>query len=260
MLDEIADSAMRDKALRLDAGPCDHENRPMLSSLDAVFAATVLFVGGHFLLSSEPLRRPLVKWLGAQGFVTVYSLAVTGALLWMSLAYRSAELLTVWTPPPELRWIPLVLLVPASVLVVCAFTTRSPTLVGGERFGSSLDDPAPGIMRITRHPFLWGVTLWAASHLLVNGDLASMTVFGGLLVLCLGGMRHIDMKREASMGAEWGPVKLTTSAVPFAALIAGRTRMDWAGIGWGRPLAGLVLYLALLYGHPWLVGVHALPI
>jgi len=232
----------------------------MLSSLNAVFAATVLFVGSHFLLSSEPLRRPLVKGLGAQGFVTVYSLTATGALLWMSLAYRTAAVLTVWTPPPELRWIPLVLLPLSGILVVAAFTTRSPTMPGGERFGSSLDDPAPGILRITRHPFLWGVALWAASHLLVNGDLASITVFGGLLVLCLGGMRHIDMKREASMGAAWGPVKLTTSVVPFAAIIAGRTRMDWMGIGWWRPLAGIALYLVLLYGHPWLVGVRALPV
>ncbi len=232
----------------------------MLLSLDALFAATVLFVGGHFLLSSEPLRRPLTKWLGAQGFVTVYSLAVTGALLWMGLAYSAAPVLTVWTPPPELTWIPLVVLPFAGILVVAAFTTPSPTLVGGERFGSSLDDPAPGILRVTRHPFLWGTALWAGAHLLVNGDLASITVFGGILVLCLGGMRHIDQKREASMGAQWGPVKLTTSAVPFAALIAGRTRMDWAGLGWWRPLAGLLLYVVLLGAHPWLIGVTALPV
>ena len=234
--------------------------RAMLLSLDALFAATVLFVGGHFLLSSEPLRRPLVKWLGAQGFVTVYSLAVTGALLWMGVAYSAAPALPVWTPPPELTWIPLVVLPFASILVVAGLTTRSPTVVGGERFGSSLDDPAPGVLRITRHPFLWGTALWAASHLLVNGDLASITVFGGFLVLCLGGMRHIDQKREASMGAQWGPVKLTTSAIPFAALIAGRTHMDWAGIGWWRPLAGIVLYLVLLGTHPWLIGVTALPV
>ena len=234
----------------------------MLSSLNTVFAATVLFVGSHFLLSSEPLRRPLIKGLGAQGFVTVYSMAATATLLWMSLAYKSAPVLTVWTPPPELRWVPLILLVPASILVVAAFTTRSPTTLmsGGDDSASSLQDPAPGILRITRHPFLWGVALWAASHLLVNGDLASITVFGGLLVLCLGGMRHIDMKREASMGAAWGPIKLTTSVVPFAALLAGRTRMDWAGIGWWRPLAGIALYVVLLYGHPWLVGVRALPV
>lgn len=231
----------------------------MLSSLDAVFAATVLFVGSHFLLSSDPVRRPLVAWLGAQGFVTVYSLAAAGALLWMGLAYSAAEVLIVWTPPPAFRWIPVVVLPVASILVVAAFTTRSPTMPGGERFGASLDDPAPGILRITRHPFLWGVALWAASHLLVNGDLASITVFGGLLVLCLGGMRHIDLKREARMGAQWGPVKLTTSAIPFAALIAGRTRMDWAGIGWWRPIAGLALYVVVLYGHPWIAGVHALP-
>ena len=119
-------------------------------------------------------------------------------------------------------------------------------------------DLSPGMLRVTRHPFLWGTALWAASHLLVNGDAASMVLMGGVLVLSLGGMRHIDQRREA-LGGNWGPVKLTTSALPFAALASGRTTMDWRGIGWWRPLLALVLYGALLHGHAWLIGVNALP-
>lgn len=231
----------------------------MIQSLDALFAATVLFVGGHFLLSSEPVRGPLYRWLGGQGFVTVYSLAVTGALLWMAAEYGAAPIRPVWNPPPEARWIPVVLTPLASILVVAGLTTRSPTLLGGERFASGLDDPAPGILRVTRHPFLCGAAIWAVSHLAVNGDLASIMVFGGILVLAGGGMLHIDYKREQSMGAQWGPVKLTTSTLPLLAIAVGRTRMDWAGLGWLRPLGGLLLYLALLFGHPWLFGVYALP-
>jgi uncharacterized membrane protein len=231
----------------------------MMGTLDSLFAATVLFVGGHFLLSSEPLRQPLTKWLGAQGFTIVYSLAMTGALLWMTTAYGAAPVESVWVPPPWTRWIPIVVLPVASILVVAGLTTRSPTIVGGDKFGSGLDDPAPGILRITRHPFLWGASLWALSHLAVNGDLASITVFGGLLILSLGGMWHIDQKRERQMGAQWGPIRLTTSAIPFRALLARRTRMDWAGLGWKRPAAGLLLYVALVYAHPWLFGVYVLP-
>ncbi len=231
----------------------------MLGSLDALFAATVLFVGGHFLLSSEPIRAPLHKWLGAQGFLVVYSLAVTGPLLWMAAAYAEAPFRPLWTPPPALRWVPAVLMPLASILVVAGVTTRSPTMVGGDRHGSGPEDPAPGILRITRHPFLWGTTLWAVGHLAVNGDGASILLFGGILVLSLGGMWHIDQKRERSLGAAWGPIALTTSRVPFQAIVAGRTKFDWKGIGPARVVVGLAIYAILLQLHPWLFGVPALP-
>jgi uncharacterized membrane protein len=232
----------------------------MFGSLDALFAATVLFVGGHFVLSSQPVREVAVKQLGAQGFTTVYSLAMTGAILWMTSAYAAAPLQIVWTPPPWAAWIPVVLNAAAFVFAFAGVTTRSPTMVGGDRRAMiGPEDPAPGILRVTRHPFLWGTTLWSLSHLCVNGDAASIVMFGGLLVLSLGGMWHIDQRRERAMGAAWGPIQLTTSRVPFAAMIAGRTHMDWKGLGIWRPTGGLALYVALVYLHPWLFGVPALP-
>ncbi len=233
----------------------------MFGTLDALFAATVLFVGGHFLLSSQVIRDPAVKFLGAQGFTTVYSLAMTGALLWLVAAYGAAPAIPVWYPPIELYWIPTVLNAIAAILVVAGVTTRSPTMVGGDKRAAELgpEDPAPGILRITRHPFLWGAALWAVSHLAVNGDAASIVVFGGMLILSLGGMWHIDIKRQHQMGAGWGPIQLTTSLVPFAAIAAGRTKMDWKGLGLWRPLLGLAVYLVVMQLHPWLVGVSALP-
>jgi uncharacterized membrane protein len=233
----------------------------MFGTLDSVFAATVFFVGGHFLLSTLTVREPAIRYLGQQGFTTTYSLAVTGALLWMVVAYGAAPAIPVWYPPIELYWIPTVLNALAAVLVVCGVTTRSPTMVGGDRRAAALgpEDPAPGILRVTRHPFLWGAALWSLSHLCVNGDAASMIVFSGMLVLALGGMWHIDQKRQRQMGAGWGPIQLTTSAIPFAALIAGRTKMDWRGLGLWRPVAGLAVYAAVMHLHLWLVGVSALP-
>lgn len=231
----------------------------MIGTLDALFAATVLFVGGHFLLSNATLRQPLNKWLGAQGFLVIYVLAVSGALLWLIMAYDAAPVRHVWAPPPETNWIPIVILPFASILAVAGLTTRSPTLVGGEQARSGLDDPVPGILRITRHPFLCGAALWAGAHLACNGDLASIIVFTGILILSIGGMWHIDQKRAQRLGAVWGPIALTTSCVPFAAILSGRTCMDWVGIGIVRPLAGLALYAALFYLHPWLFGVMILP-
>jgi len=232
----------------------------MFGTLDALFAATVLFVGGHFLLSSQPVRQLGVKWLGAQGFTTCYSLAMSGTLLWLMLAYSTAPFRDVWQPPVVLYWVPVVLNAIAFVLVFAGVTTRSPTMVGGDkRSPLGPEDPAPGILRVTRHPFLWGTTLWSLSHLTVNGDAASMVLFVGILVLSLGGMWHIDQRRMRSMGAAWGPIQLTTSTIPFAAIASRRTSMDWRGLGLWRPVGGLALYAAFMHLHPWLIGVSAMP-
>ncbi len=234
----------------------------MIGSLDALLAATVLFVGGHFILSGLALRRPLVKLLGDQGFRIFYALVALVAFAWMLAAYRAAPVEVVWSPPAAFAWVPLIVMPVALLLVVCGLTTPSTTMVGGEAY---LRDPAthdltPGILRITRHPFLWGTSLWAASHLLTNGDAASMILMAGILVLSLGGMKHIDLRREASLGGAWGPVKLITSVLPFAAIATGRTTIDWPGIGWWRPAVALFLYAALLHLHPWLIGVSAMPV
>ncbi len=233
----------------------------MIGSLDALFAATAAFVCGHFLLSSSALRRPLVRRLGPNGFLPAYSLAVAAAFIWMVAAYRGAPFVAVWTPAPALAWLPVVVMPVAIFLALAGLTTPNPTLVGGERSAGigGPKNPAPGIISITRHPFLWGTTLWALSHLAANGDAASMIVLGGILVLSLGGMAHIDERREAALGAAWGPVKLTTSLVPFAAIASGRVKLDWKGIGWWRPAAALFLYAVLLPAHAWIIGVPALP-
>lgn len=233
----------------------------MTGSLNALLAATAFFVLGHFLLSSRPIRQVLFDTLGTQGFRLLYSGAVLAAFVWMLQAYRAAPVMALWTPPPAFAWVPLLVMPLAIFLILSGVTTTNVTMVGGE---VALDDPgardpAPGIMRVTRHPFLWGTALWAFSHLAVNGTTADIILMGGILVLSIGGMWHIDQRREAALGAAWGPIKLTTSAAPFGALLSGRTTMDWAGIGWWRPVIALLLYAILLHLHPLVIGVAAVP-
>lgn len=230
-------------------------------TLDSLIAATALFVAGHFLLSSRPLRRPLVNAMGEQVFLGIYSVLALAAFVWMLAAYGAAPHLTVWSPPPAVRWVPLALMPLACILVVSGLTTRNLTAVGGAQAAvpGGPGSAAPGIVSITRHPALWGFTLWAASHLAVRGDAASMILMAGILVLCLGGMVHIDQRREAVLGSDWGPTRMTTSLVPFAAILSGRTSLDWKGIGWQRPLAGLAVFAILLFAHPWIAGVAVTP-
>ena len=61
------------------------------------------------------------------------------------------------------------------------------------------------------------------------------------------------------MGSDWGPVALTTSAIPFLAYIQGRTPIDWRGIGVARLAMGIALYALLLIAHEWAIGVSPMP-
>ncbi|WP_309646459.1 NnrU family protein, partial [Phenylobacterium sp.] len=112
---------------------------------------------------------------------------------------------------------------------------------------------------ITRHPFLWGVAIWAAGHLLVNGDRASLVLFGAMLVLALFGTSSIDAKRKRVLGATWDGFAAQTSNVPFAAIAAGKQPLKLGEIGWWRIVLAVAIWAALLWGHPYMFGVAALP-
>jgi uncharacterized membrane protein len=215
------------------------------------------FVGGHFLLSWPPLRGRLVAALGEKAFLGLYSLLSIAFLVWAIQAYRAAPFVGLWDLGLAGRAIAVGVMPFALVLAVAGLTSPSPTAVGGERM-RDLAQAVRGIVTITRHPFLWGAALWAVAHLAANGDAASLVLFGGMLVLALGGMAAIDHKRAQRLGEGWRAFAAQTSAVPFAARAAGRVKVDWKGIGLARPIAGLVLYGVLLYAHRWLFGAAVL--
>ena len=231
--------------------------RGVTGTLTTLFLAILGFVGGHFLLSWAPVRSRLVAVLGEKPFLGAYAFVSVVFLAWAILAYRAAPPVALWNLAAAGRGIALVVMPFALVLAVIGLTSPNPTVVGGDRV-RDLGRAVRGAVTITRHPFLWGAALWAIAHLAANGDAASVMLFGGMLILALGGMAAIDQKRALRLGKDWRAFAGRTSAVPFAAAAAGRVAIDWRGVGWVRPLAGLVLYGALLYAHRWLFGVPAL--
>lgn len=230
----------------------------MTGTISSLTLAVAVFVGGHFILSSLTVRRPLAGALGENAFRGLYSLVALASLVWVIAAYREAPYVELWPVGVELLHLPLLLMPLACALVVAGLSTRSITMVGGEAMVGD-PDPVNGITTITRHPFLWGVALWALSHLAANGDMAGLVLFGGMTVLALGGMVHIDYRRSITLGSDWGPIAMTTSAIPFLAALQGRRSIDWRGIGWPRLFAGLALYVALPFLHPWIAGVPIAP-
>jgi uncharacterized membrane protein len=236
----------------------DAINAEMSESLWPLAAATVTFVLAHFVLSLRPVRGALVAWLGRRPFLAAYSVAVGAAFVWMNLAYIRAPVTEMWMQQ-SWQWILALCVMPfASILLVAGATSSNPTMVGRDAL-MDRPDPARGIFKVTRHPIMWAIALWSAVHLIATGDESSAIFFGGFAILALAGMAHIDARKRADDPARFARFSAVTSAVPFVALAAGRTRVSIGEIGWGRIVGGLILYLFLMYGHEWAIGVVVAP-
>jgi uncharacterized membrane protein len=102
---------------------------------------------------------------------------------------------------------------------------------------------------------LWSFALWAAVHVIGNGDTAAIVFFGTFLVTALGGMPSIDAKLARRDPATWQALSAATSITPFGAIMGGRTRFVPREIRWWTPVLGVVAWAVLLHLHPWLFGV-----
>ena len=218
-----------------------------------LIAAALFLLASHFGISSTPLRPWLVARLGERAYLGLYSLIALGATLWVIRAYARAPYVELWPVTAATALVPLIVMPFAFVLAIAGLSTRNPTAVGAPADALGRD-AVRGIFRVTRHPFQWSVVLWAAAHVIANGDLAGIVLFGAFAALAGIGTVLIDRKYAARRGADWQAFAGTSSNLPLAAIAAGRQRFVFAEIGWWRIALGLALYLVLLALHPWLFG------
>ena len=205
-------------------------------------AATLAFLATHFV-TSTPLRPALVRVMGEWPYRGVYSLVAFITLGGMTWAYTQTprELLcTGW------RNAPYVVMPVVFVLIACGYW-RNPTMVGADRLLKS-EDPARGMIRITRHPLMWGIMLWAASHIVARGDTKSLVFFGGFFFLSVVGTVLMDARKKSN--PDWPRFAAVTSNIPFVAIAQGRNRIRWREIGWLRPAVGLAVFFLVLLVHP----------
>lgn len=225
-------------------------------------AAAAVFLLIHLVISGTRVRDGITSAIGEGPYMGLFSLASLACLVWLGIAYvhaqRSGADPVFWTVTPLTKWLQLGVTFIAFMLIVPGLLTPNPTSVRQEG-QLSKPDPARGVLRVTRHPFLWGVALWAAGHLMVNGDLASLVLFGSLLILAVLGPASIDGKRRRKLGDAWNGFAAQTSAVPFAAIAAGRQSLKLGEIGWWRLGVAVIVWGALVFAHPMLFGVSSLP-
>lgn len=224
----------------------------MIDSLLGLFLATAAFIITHLALSGRPLRDRLVGKMGAQPFLGFYAVAVAIPFAWMIMAYNGAPHVEIWRAPTAVKHLSLTLMIIVCIFLAASFTPRNPTLAGTGDDG--MDSGPRGIFRITRHPMMWGIGVWALLHVAANGDGAAIILFGGLAGLALLGPLHIDRRRARTLGDKWRRYQEQSSHIPFAAILAKRTTFSAREIGWPPVIIGFILYLVLLIAHEPVIG------
>lgn len=215
--------------------------------------ACAAFLLTHFV-SSTPLRAALAGALGEKGYLVLYTAVAFATLGWMGWAYGRAPL----TPPlwPGLRLLPLLVMPVAFALLACGLFTRNPTLVGSEHL-LRRPNAAHGILRVTRHPVMWAILLWALVHILARGgDQKTLLFFGTFVVVAGMGTILMDKRKADKMGTDWAKFAAVTSNVPFAAILQGRNAFKGAEIGLHAPAMGIGLYAIFFWAHPYIFRAY----
>ena len=187
--------------------------------LSVMIAGLVLFLGIHLVTTRRGLRGRLVASMGEGGYKIGFSLVSAAGLaliVWGFATYRATGWIDVWSPPRMMKHITEALMLPALILVVASY-------IRGRIYAT------------LKHPMLAGVKLWAFAHLLANGDLGSIILFGSVLAWAV--IDRISLKHRADVGAPPIPVD--------------GVRNDVIAV-----VVGVVAYLALggLF-HPYVIGI-----
>ncbi|WP_398472068.1 NnrU family protein [Tardiphaga sp.] len=187
--------------------------------LSVMILGLVLFLGIHLFITKRDARADLIARIGEGGYKIAFSLvSVVGLALivWGYASYRTNGWIDVWYPPVAMKHITILLMLPAVIMVAASY-------IRGR------------IYTTLKHPMLAGIKLWALSHLLANGDLGSIILFGSFLAWAV--FDRISLKRRPDSGAPPIPV--------------GGVANDAIAVG-----VGVVAYLALAFAfHPVVIGV-----
>ncbi|MBK5945733.1 NnrU family protein [Rhodobacter veldkampii DSM 11550] len=206
-----------------------------------------------FLTHSIPIRPPLRPWavarLGHAGFGIAYSALSLAVLAWLIAAAGRAPYVPLWDWAPWQNHVVLAVMLPVCVILSLAIARPNPFSFGGAQ-NDRFDPARPGIVRLTRHPLLLALGIWSAAHILPNGDLAHVILFGTFAGFAMLGGRLVDRRRQREMGQRWHDLRAALSECPASLSLTADTVL--------RLAAGLMLYAGLIWLHPLVIGVDPL--
>ena len=227
-----------------------------------LIAAALVFLGIHLFISGTRLSDAIVKAIGEGPYLGLFSLTSLIVIVWLvsgyNAAYASTENRVLYDLGIGVRHLAIPVMALAFLLGVQGLLTPNPTSVRQENAAAS-EGTVKGVLRITRHPFLWAVMIWAAFHMAANGDLVSVIFFGTFLVNALVGTFLIDAKRKRKLGRVWDSFAYKTSNLPFAAALSGRNKLKIGESFGERFWVALATFVIVLFVHAYLFGASPFP-
>lgn len=215
----------------------------------AVFA---VFFLTHSIPVRPAVKSRLVAVVGARGFGLGYSalsLAMLALLIW---AAGEAPYVQLWPQMPWQRHAVHLGMLAVCLIAALSIARPNPFSFGGAQ-NDRFDPQSPGIVRWTRHPILLVLGLWAGLHLLPNGDLAHVILFGVLGSFAVAGRALIDRRKRRVLGTQrWAALNEARKAAPMV-----QAPTSWIGFAI-RVLIGVAVFAALAWAHPYVIGVPAL--
>lgn len=230
--------------------------------MSMLIVAAAVFLAIHFLVAGTRLRDAVTGVIGEGPYLGLFSAASVAAIVWFVIVYNRAnggpDDRTLYSLGVGVKHLGIPVIAIAFFFAVQGLFVPNPTSVRQEGVVAK-EGTIQGVMRITRHPFLWGVAIWSAFHVAANGNLASVISFGTFLVLSLLGTFSIDAKRKRKLGTAWTEFAQKTSNIPFGAALGGRNALRLSeSFGWRFGVA-LLVFLAILFSHARLFGVSPFP-
>lgn len=218
----------------------------MEMSLLALIGANIAFVGTHFAMS-HPLRAPMVSMMGDMLFQVVYSLVSLATFAGIYFAFVAAPQADL-PGTGEIGWvIATVLTLPAMVLLAGSFV-GNPALATPMAKTQALAEPK-SVFTITRHPMMWSIALWAASHIILHFSWRTTITATAMGLLALVGARMQDRKKQALMGEAWEAWEAKTSFWPRLTGFAKAGPLPWT--------VGLIFFVFLTWLHVPIGGIPA---
>ena len=180
----------------------------------------VVFLGIHLLPTVSGLRERLAARLGDTGYKIAFSLVSIAGLVLLVYGFAKAPVVQIWSPPSWTRWVAIVLMLPAFIFLVAAYL--------------------PGQIKAKlKHPFLVAIKTWAFAHLIANGDLASLILFGSFLAYAVYDRITLKQRQPTGLVDVQGPESARNDVIAV--------------------VLGVILYAAfLVWLHPLLIGTAPL--
>ena len=211
-----------------------------------IVAITVFFVS-HSIPTRPAIKSRIVALIGPVGFTLAYSALSIAILTWIIIAAGRAPYVELWGWEPWQNHVPLTAMYFATLIFTMTLCQPNSLSFGGCN-NTRFDPNHPGLIGWIHHPLLVTLLIWSLAHMVPNGDLAHVIVFGLFAAFSLLGMRIINKRARRILGAdEWQRLSNTTRTIKI-------TRR-----GLIRFALGTALYLALLYLHEPVIGISPLP-